>query len=72
LSGKWHIEILDLNASHLVTKRLDRTQLANTFLAAALASGVDSTNELFRALLLKLAEAQTSMLPLMIPELPAV
>ena len=41
--------ILDLNAAHLVTKRLDRTQLKNTFLAAAMASGTDSTNDLFRA-----------------------
>lgn len=71
IAGKWHIEILDLNAAHLVTKRLDRTQLGNAFLAAAMASGTDSTNELLRAVIAKLQEAQSSMLPIMIPELPA-
>ncbi len=71
IAGRWHIEILDLNADHLVTKRLDRTKLINTFLAAAMASGTDCTNELLRAVLAKLEEAQASMLPVMIPELPA-
>lgn len=70
-TGKWHIEILDLNADHLVQKRRDRTRLRNTFLAAALASGTDSTDGLIREVLAKLAEAQASMLPVMIPELPA-
>jgi hypothetical protein len=71
VAGKWHIEILDLNAAHLVTKRLDRTLLRNTFLAAAMASGTDSTNELLGVVFAKLQEAQASMLPIMIPELPA-
>lgn len=70
VAGRWHIEILDLNADHLVQKRLDRTQLGKAFLAAAMASGVDSTNELLRAVFAKLQEAQSSMLPIMIPELP--
>ena len=70
-TGKWHIEILDLNADHLVQKRRDRTRLQNTFLATALASGTDSTDGMIREVFAKLAEAQASMLPVMIPELPA-
>ncbi len=71
VAGRWHIEILDLNADHLVQKRLDRTRLANTFLAAAMASGSDSSNEMLRALFAKLDEAKSTMLPFMIPTLPA-
>ena len=70
-AGKWHIVTLDLNADHLVTKRLDRTHLRNTFLAAALASGVDRSNAMFNGVLAMLAEANKSILPKLIPELPA-
>ena len=69
-AGKWQIEILDLNAAHLITKRLDRTALLNTFLSAALASGADSSNELIKVVLAKLVEVKARILPSMIPELP--
>ena len=70
-TGRWHIEILDLNADHLIQKRLDRTRLNRTFLMAAMASGVDPTNALLRAVCSKLEEARSSFLPFQIPELPA-
>jgi hypothetical protein len=70
-AGRWHIEILDLNADHLVQKRLDRTRLNKTFLMAAMASGADPTNALLRAVCSKLEEARSSFMPFQITELPA-
>lgn len=70
VAGRWHIEVLDLNAEHIVTKRLDRTKMNDTLLAAAMASGADPTNAVLLNLLHMLAELQKTLMLKMIPVLP--
>jgi len=70
VTGRWHIDVLDLNADHLVTKRLDRTKIHDTLLSAALASGADPTNAAFLRLLQMLSGLQKTLMLKMIPILP--
>ena len=66
-AGRWHIEMLDLNTEHLVTKRLDRTKLANMLKKCAYVSGADPTNGVFEALKDLLPTVHETMLSTMIP-----
>ncbi len=69
-TGRWHVEMLDLNAEHLVLKRLDRTNLANFLKTCAYVSGADPTNGVYDALTTLLPAVNDSMLATMIPEIP--
>jgi len=71
-TGRWHIEMLDLNAEHLVQKRLDRTTLLNELQRCAYVSGADPTNAVYDSLTDLLPLVRDSMLPAMIPEIPEV
>jgi hypothetical protein len=70
-TGRWHVEMLDLNAEHLVQKRLDRTDIANALKRCAYLSGADPTNEVYAALTKLLPVVNDTMLSTMIPEIPA-
>lgn len=69
-AGRWHIEMLDLNAEFLVQKRLDRTKILTSLKKCAYVSGADPTNGAYDALNTLLPTVKDSILLAMIPEIP--
>ena len=69
-TGRWHIEMLDLNAEHLVQKRLDRTILLNELQRCAYVSGADRSNSVYDSLTGLFPSVRDTLLPAMIPEIP--
>jgi len=68
--GRWQIEMLDLNADHLVRKRLDRTKLSKELKRCAFSSGADRSNQVFEALTELLPTVHETMYKKMIPPIP--
>lgn len=69
-AGRWQIEMLDLNADHLVRKRLDRTRLSKELKRCAYCSGADPSNEAFNALTELLPTVHETLCKKMIPPIP--
>ena len=69
-TGRWHIERLDLNAEHLVLKRLDRTRFIAALKHTAYHTGSDPTGSKYQILLDTLKEFEKSYLAKTIPLLP--
>jgi hypothetical protein len=69
-SGRWQIEMLDLNADHLVRKRLDRTKLSTELKRCAFCSGADRSNQVFDALTELLPTVHATIYSKMIPPIP--
>jgi len=66
-AGRWHIDMLDLNAEHLVMKRLDRTKLLHELQRSAYCSGADQTNKIYDALSEFLPTVKDTIYSKMIP-----
>ncbi len=69
-TGKWHIQVLDMNADHFVSKRLARTELKESLTSAAYATGQDPTNQLYTNLVSLFHVLQHTLMTQFIPELP--
>lgn len=69
-TGRWHIERLDLNADHLVLKRLDRTKFIQAIKQTAFSTGSDPSGKQFKTLVAALKEFEKSYLTKTIPPLP--
>jgi hypothetical protein len=69
-AGRWHIEMLDLNADHLIRKRLDRTKLSMELKRCAYCSGADHSNQVFEALTALLPTVHDTIYKKMIPPIP--
>lgn len=69
-AGRWQIEMLDLNAEHLVIKRLDRTKILNELKRCAYCSGADESNQIFDALTQFLPTVHATIYSKMIPAIP--
>lgn len=71
-AGRYHIEMLDLNADHLVQKRQDRTKLLSLQGKCAYVSGADPTHSVFQQLLDQFQKFHDEAGSVMIPPIPTV